>query len=318
MKKTLLFIICLIFMLIEGCAISIPLREPILPLKEKEVQGEGKCKILMIDISGTITSEKRKALIGPDDEPDSPVARIKEELEKASRDNKIKAVILRINSPGGTVTACDIIYQEILKFKQKKKVFVAACLMDIAASGGYLIANAADAIIAHPTTVTGSIGVIAVKFNLKGLMEKIGIEEDSVMSGDKKDLFSYFRPMTHEEKQIMQSIIDGMYGQFLAAVDEGRKDLTLDEIKVVADGRVFTARQALDHKLIDSIGYLDDVIRITKKASGLTDAKVITYYRHTDYKNNIYSQSTINIFSLGENPLFGEYFPIRFMYLWNP
>ena len=298
MKKTLLLIICLLFILIEGCAISIPLREPVLPLKEKEVQGEGKYKILIIDISGTITSEKRKALIGQNDEPDSPVARIKEELEKASKDNKIKAVILRINSPGGRVTACDIIYQEILKFKQKKKVFVAACLMDIAASGGYLIANAADAIIAHPTTVTGSIGVIAVKFNLKGLMEKIGIEEDSVMSGDKKDLFSYFRPMTHEEKQIMQSIIDGMYGQFLAAVDEGRKDLTLDEIKVVADGRVFTARQALDHKLIDSIGYLDDVIRITEKASGLTDATVVTYHRHTTYKNNIYSQSTINIFSL--------------------
>ena len=124
--------------------------------------------------------------------------------------------------------------------------------------------------------------------------------------------------MTHEEKQIMQSIIDGMYGQFLTVVDEGRRDLTLEEIEVLADGRVFTARQALDHKLIDSIGYLDDVIRIAEKASGLTDAKVITYYRHTDYKNNIYSQSTINIFSLGENPLFGEYFPVRFMYLWNP
>jgi len=318
MRKTLPVIVCLIFLLIEGCAISIPLREPVLPLKEKKVQGKGKYEILIIDISGTITSDKRRALIGPDDEPDSPVARIKEALEKASKDKKIKAVILRINSPGGTVTACDIIYREIVKFKKNKNIFIAACLMDVAASGGYYIANAADTIIAHPTTVTGSIGVIAMKFNFKGLMDKIGIEEESIMSGDKKDIFSYFRAMTEEERKIMQGIIDALYGRFVEAIDEGRKNLTADEIKPLADGRVYTAQQALDNKLIDGIGYLDDVINIAKKATGLADARIVTYHRHTDYKNNIYSQATINIFSLGENQLFGEYFPVRFMYLWNP
>ncbi len=318
MKKAIFLIACIIFPFIEGCAfVSISLKEPVLPLEEKEIQGDGKFKILIIDISGTISSDKRRSLIGQANEPDSLVARIKEELEKASEDKKIKAVILRINSPGGTVTACDIIYREIVKFKKKTNIFVAACLMDIAASGGYYIANAADVIIAHPTTVTGSIGVIAMKFNLKGLMDKIGIQEESIMSGEKKDIFSYWRGMTLEERKIMQGIIDAMYEQFLAAIDEGRKNLTLAEIKPLADGRVYTAQQALDNKLIDEIGYLDNVINTAKKMSGIDEARVITYYRHTAYKNNIYSQASINFFSLGNNSML-EYLPVQFMYLWNP
>ncbi len=289
-----------------------------LPHIKKEIDVDVMNKIIIVDISGTITAEKRRSLIGADKEPDSLVARIKEELNKAAEDNKIKAVILRINSPGGTVTACDIIYKEIEKFKKKKNIFVAACLMDVAASGGYYIANAADAIIAHPTTITGSIGVIAMKFNFKGLMDKIGIEEESIMSGDKKDIFSYFRAMEDDERKIMQGIIDSLYGRFVEAIDEGRKNLTADEIKPLADGRVYTAQQALDNKLIDGIGYLDDVINIAKKATDLADARIVTYRRHTDYKNNIYSQANINILSLGEDNFIEEYFPVRFMYLWNP
>lgn len=319
MKKALSIIACIMFLFIEGCAfVSISLKEPVLPLMEKEVEGEGTYKILIVDISGTITSEKRRSLIGADKEPDSLVARIKEELKKASADKKIKAVILRINSPGGTVTACDIIYKEIRKFKKKKNIFVAACLMDVAASGGYYIANAADVIMAHPTTITGSIGVIAMKFNFKGLMDKIGIEEESIMSGDKKDIFSYFRAMKDDERKIMQGIIDSLYGRFVEAIDEGRKSLTADQIKPLADGRVYTAQQALDNKLIDGIGYLDDVIKLAKRTTGLADARIVTYHRHSDYRNNIYSQANINIFSLGEGNFIEQYFPLRFMYLWNP
>ena len=138
------------------------------------------------------------------------------------------------------------------------------------------------------------------------------------MSGDKKDIFSYFRAMTEEERKIMQGIIDSLYGRFVEAIDEGRKNLTADEIKPLADGRVYTAQQAIGNKLIDGIGYIDDVIKITKRATGLADARIVTYHRHMDYKNNIYSQATINILSLGEANFVEEYFPVRFMYLWNP
>ena len=317
MKKIILLVCCMVF-LASGCAfVSIPLFGPTQPLEEVYLEGQGKDRILIIDISGTISSEKRRALIGLNNEPDSLVARVKEELNRATMDERVKAVILRINSPGGTVTACDIIYREILKFKMRTNVFVAACLMDIAASGGYYIACAADEIVAHPTTVTGSIGVIAMKFNFKGLLDKIGIQDQSIMSGDKKDMFSYWRDMTHEERKIMQEVIDSMHGRFMAAIDQGRDSLSLNDIKPLADGRIYTARQALECQLIDRIGYLDDTILLAKKAAGLEKATVISYHRPAEYKNNIYSQANINILSLGDKDIV-EQLPVQFMYLWHP
>jgi protease IV len=302
---------------IHGCAfISIPLSSRTQPLEEKVLEGEGRNKILLIDISGIISSEKKRSFADPDTGPDM-VARVKEELDKAAEDEKVRAVILKINSPGGTVTASDIIYKEILKFKEKTGTYVTASLMDIAASGGYYIACASDTIVAHPTTVTGSIGVIAMKFNVKGLMDKLGVQEDSIKSGDMKDILSPFRPMTADEHKVIQNIIDSLQMQFMEAVVHGRKNLSLDKLKPLADGRVFTAKQAFDAQLIDNIGYLDDAIEITKKGKDLKDARIITYRRPPTYKNNIYSQTSFSIFNFGESE-FVSYLPVRFMYLWNP
>jgi len=317
MKKIILLFCCM-SICFSGCAfISIPLSSSTRPLKETRLEGSGKERILIIDVSGIISSAARDSLIGLDNETQSPVARIKEELDKAAGDERVKAVILRINSPGGTVTACDTIYREILEFKKRTHVFVAACLMDLAASGGYYIACAADQIVAHPTTVTGSIGVISMKFNFKGLLEKIGIQDQSIMSGDKKDMFSYWRDMTDEEKKIMQDVIDSMYQQFVACIDEGRKSLNTDDILPLADGRIYTAQQALDHELIDRIGYLDDTIQLAKKAAGLEEASVISYHRPREYRNNIYSQANISILGLGNTDIVGQ-LPVQFMYMWYP
>ncbi len=280
------------------------------------LEGEGRDKILLIDISGVISSEKKRSFADLDSGPDM-VARVKEELTQAAEDDRIKAIILKINSPGGTVTASDIIYKEILKFKEKNKMYVTASLMDIAASGGYYIACAADTIVAHPTTVTGSIGVIAMKFNVKGLMDKLGVQDDTIKAGDMKDILSPFRPMTDEERKIIQDIIDSLHQQFMDAVVQGRQELSLDEVKPLADGRVFTAKQALDAQLIDDIGYLDDAIDITKKETDLKEARIITYYRPFSYKNNIYSQTSFSVFNFGDSD-FMSYLPVRFMYLWNP
>ncbi len=307
-----------LLVLCDGCAfISIQLKTPMRPLEETTMQGEGRNKILIMDISGTITSEKRDSLLGFNGEPESLLARIRETLEKAAEDDRVKGIILRINSPGGAVTPSDIIYKEILNFKKDNNVYVAACLMDMATSGAYYIANAADTIIAHPTTVTGSIGVIAVKFNFKGLMDKLGIHEESIMSGEKKDIFSYWRGITDEERKIVQSVIDALHAQFIAAVDAGRKKLNAEDIRPLADGRIYTAQQALDYQLIDGIGYLDDVIKKAKTQTGLIEARVVMYHRPQEYNNNIYSQANISIFGLGEKGPLG-YSPIKFMYLWNP
>lgn len=312
-----LAIACISLVCLASCTVvSIPLVQPTRPLNEKTLEGEGRSKVLLIDLSGLIADEPQNSVAGLGSEPDM-VSRIKEELDMAGKDSRIKALLLRINSPGGTVTASDIIYREIITFKEKQKIPVVACLMDVAASGGYYIASAADRIVAHPTSITGSIGVIAMKFNLKGLMDKVGIEEESIKSGEKKDILSPFRGMTAEERRIMQEIISDLHRKFVEVVDQGRPDLSREQIEPLADGRVFTSGQALAHKLIDQVGYLDDAISAAKAQAGLKDARVVTYRRPEAYKNNIYSQATINLFNIGSHD-FQAFLPVRFMYLWNP
>jgi len=316
-KQTVVIAVVIWMLFSSGCAfISIPFGRGIEPLEEKTLTGTGKNKILLVDLSGIITEEEKKSLGGFGKEV-SDTARIKEELEKAAQDKRIKAVILRINSPGGTVTACDIIHHEILRYKKKNNIFVAASLMDIAASGGYYIATAADRISAHPTSITGSIGVIVVKFNVKGLMDKIGVQEESIKSGDMKDILSPFRGATPGEKKIVQEIVDSLYENFLGVIERGRPGISRSELKSIADGRVFTARQALNAKLIDEIAYLDATLDMVKKQAGLEEARLVTYHRPRAYRNNIYSQANIQLFNIGGEGFTG-YLPVQFMYLWNP
>src|SRR3972149_5072856 len=173
-----------------GCSfISVSLVPPVQPLRETTVMGKGKEKVLIVDISGIISEEEKRGSAGLSGEPDM-VARIKEELKTAAKDKHIKAVILRINSPGGTVTASDIIYHEIEQFKKKTNNKVIACIMDLGASGGYYVAVSADRIVAHPTTVTGSIGVIMLNLSVEGLLQKIGVKDTSIKTGEHKDMGS--------------------------------------------------------------------------------------------------------------------------------
>src|SRR5207244_8728631 len=165
-----------------------------------------------------------------------------------------EALLLRINSPGGTVTASDIIYHEIMAVKEKRKIPVVAVIMDLGASGGYYIAVAGDRIIAHPTSVTGSVGVIMLRVNAEGLLQKIGVEASAIKSGAKKDIGSPFRPMTEDERAIFQSMINGFFSRFLDVVSKGRS-LPADQLKVIADGRVLTRPQALQLGLVEQVGY---------------------------------------------------------------
>ncbi|MBI5888563.1 MAG: signal peptide peptidase SppA [Deltaproteobacteria bacterium] len=324
--KRLSSILCLLCLLLTGCVfISLPKE---VPLEEKTLGGRGADKILVIDLSGIITEDggRGRWLFG---QKPGRLALLKEELDLAAKDTDIKAVILRINSPGGAVTVCDIMNHEMALFKKKRNLPVIAEFMDIAASGGYYIAAASDKIVAHPTTVTGSIGVIAYNLNASGLLDKIGISDQTIKSGNKKDIGSPLRPMTEEDRRIMQSIIDEMYERFLTVITGGRPELAkLDraELKKIADGRIYTAEQALKLKLIDRIGYMDDAIELAKEAAGVKEARVIAYSSPRAYKNNIYSMAEtldagaapqVNLVNI-DGSLLSERLGMRFMYLWAP
>lgn len=277
-----------VWLAVAGCVtVKVSLFEEPAPLKEKTIEGYGRDKILLIDVSGVVV-EGAHRILGLTSGVTSP-SRIKEELEKAAADDRIKAVVLKINSPGGTVTAADVILHEIKEFKAKKGVPVIVCLQGLAASGGYYVAQAGDAIIAYPTCITGSIGVIAMKFNLEGLMNKVGVGEDVVKSGKWKDFWSPFRPASPQEKEMMQHIIDDFYREFVNVVAQGRH-LSLKQTLALADGRIFTASQARDLGLVDQLGYLDDAIDLARTKAGLeTGARVVIYHRPGSYKPTIYS-----------------------------
>ena len=319
--------ICLLIMVVlisvSGCAVNVPLVTPTLPLQEKILEGQGPSKILLVNITGTISEEEKSKKMGLEEEV-SMVALIKEELTKAEKDKEVKGVILKIDSPGGTVTASNIIYYEISQFKKKTGIRVQACIMGLGTSGGYYVASAADEISAYPTAITGSIGVIAMKFDVKQLLNKFGVYNETFKSGDKKDILSPFRPSTPEETEIMQTVINQLYKRFLYVVDMGRKGiLTPEQVKKLADGRIYTAEQALEAKLIDKVGYLDDSINSMKSALSLKDPKIVMYMRPGTYKGSIYSgyptsvSPVINLISVNGEGL--SMMPnLRFMYIWNP
>jgi protease-4 len=321
------YILCLMFAvlsIVTGCAIvTIPLFPSEKGLQEQVVEGEGTAKILLVDISAVISEKEKSRGLGLVTE-DSLVARIKEELQKAEKDEYVKGMVVKINSPGGTVTATDTIYHELMEFKRRTGTRIFACVTGLAVSGGYYVASAADEIIAHPTSVTGNIGVIALKFNVDQLLSKVGIQEETVKSADKKDIWSPFRPSTPEEKEIIQSVIDTFHDRFVEVVHAGRKALlSKEEVDKLADGRIFTAEQALAAKLVDKIGYLDDAVKELKGSLNLTQAKVITYLRPGSYKGTIYSglpqRSDTDINLIAVNGDFLSLIPeVQFMYLWRP
>ncbi len=308
-----------ILSLVSGCiTIHLGTRAPQDRLKETVVEGHGWNKILVLDINGFLSDVDPWRPYSP---PVTVLNDVKEKLRKAEKDSRVKGVVLRINSPGGTVTASDTIYDEVKRFKEKRHVPVVAQMMDTAASGGYYVALAADRIAAQPTSITGSIGVMVQKFDVHELLAKIGVMNTPVKSGEHKDIGSPFRPQTEEEQKLLQKTIDELYGRFVQTVADNRKGLTRDEVLTLADGRIYTSEQALKNRLIDRIGYLNDTIDEVKKMAGVETARVIMYHVPYAYTENIYSSvplppvSEIHLLDLNRD-LAGLGSP--FLYLWEP
>lgn len=308
---------------LAGCSvISLDLTPRVRPLEEETVEGHGTSKILLLDLSGFLSDEPMSGGLSLGTPPPHVpmLVRLREELKKATGDHEVKALVVRINTPGGTVTASDIMYREIERFRQETHVPVIAIMMDVAASGGYYVALAADTIVAHPTTVTGSIGTIMVSLNAQGLMQKLGLAAETIKSADHKDMGSPFRTLTPEERAIFQSVIDELQHQFIAKV-VARRHLAPEAAARLADGRIYTAPQALERGLIDRIGYMPDAVEIARKAAGVETARIIVYKRPREYRATYYATAR------GEAPGIGgalsEYTSLaapgpKFLYLWAP
>jgi protease-4 len=294
-------------------------------LEETVVLDEGgfaPAKIAIVDVDGILMNTPRPQLIG---EGEHPVSLFTEKLDKAAKDKAVAAVIIRINTPGGTVTASDIMHHEILYFKQRTdgKKPVVAVMMDLATSGGYYLACACDEIIAHPTTITGSIGVIMQMVNFKGTMQKIGVSAEAIKSGEMKDAGSPLREMRPEERAIFQGLVDNFFDRFVAVVAQGRSKLDEQAVREVADGRVYTAAEALEMGFIDEIGDLRSTLAKLKKQLDLERVRVVTYHRPLGWKPNIYAetpatpQPQVNLININvpETWLPGQ---PQFLYLWSP
>jgi len=262
-------------------------------------------KISVINLTGIINDEQS--------------ANIYQQLKEARIDGNIRGLIIRVNSPGGMVSSSDQIYNEIRKYRSETEKPVVAFMQGIAASGGYYASVACDKIVAEPTTITGSVGVIMGYFVLQELLEnKLGIQPVIVKSGLKKDWPSSFRKPEDEELQYLEdTLIKPAYERFVNIVAEGRSSLTLDEVKRLADGSIYSVQQALDEKLIDKIGYMDDAIDEVKDLAGIKNKKalVVEYKRQFSFYDFLDSRAA-NYLKIDRAKLY-EFSTPQILYLWS-
>lgn len=277
-----------------------PVRGPM--RKEVVVRSKGffppSAQLLLVDLVGFVGVRGEKGMFGGGGE--GMLVELTDRLEAAREDPRIRGLLLRIDSPGGSASASDLVHHELVRFKREmeeergRPFPIVAFMEGMAASGGLYAAMAADEIHATPTTITGSIGVIAMLPGIQGLSEKIGLEMRVLKSGDNKDVGSPWREMTEGDRAILQRTIDSMYGRFLEVVQTSRSSKGLDDEKlaVIADGRALTATEALEAGLIDEIGYMEGAIADLRERVGALDAAVVAYGYPGQYRgNNVYAAS---------------------------
>lgn len=318
------FIIIAFTALAMGCSPNFKLYKDYAdPLQESTLQGSGENKIAVIHVSGFISTTPRQKLSIQGGEKPSMLQEVVSQLKRAAADPNVRAVVMMVDSPGGTIVGSDALYHELMEFKKASGKTLVALMMNVAASGGYYICLAADAIFAHPATVTGSVGTIFMVPKVHGLMDKIGVETLVIKSGALKDMGSPFRKSNENEVALLQTMIDTMNKRFLNLVKERRR-LDQKAQTAVADARVLMADEAVRLGLVDAIGYTDDALSKARDLAGLHgDVRVVAYRRTHFPDDNIYNTAT------GEWPgrPFGAAFALPdvltppqagFYYLWTP
>ncbi len=265
--------------------------------------GPRTAKIAVINVQGIIDSEQAED--------------VHRQIKSAQEDKHVKGLILHVNSPGGTISGSDQICHEIKTYRQTEEKPVVAFMQTVAASGGYYVSVACDEIVAEPTAITGSVGVIAGHFVFQGLLEeKLGIKPAIIKSGEKKDWPSPFKPFTEEQRQYLQDkLITPAYERFVQIVDDGREPLTLADVRRLADGSIYGAKEALDEKLIDKIGYLDEAIEEAKSLAEIEKARVVEYRKPFSFADFLASGSG-SFLKIDKTALYELAAP-QVLYLWT-
>jgi protease-4 len=317
-------LLCLLFICLCGCGSSFVITpvQTTNQLDETTVKS-GRWffppKIAIVEVEGVLANSKSSTLLGVSE---NPVSLFAQEMDKAADDSDVKAVVLRVNSPGGTVSASDLMYKMVKDFKAKTHKPVVVSIQEVGASGAYYVSCAADKIYAQPTSLVGSIGVIFDTFNLTGTMQKLGVEVNPYKSAAHKDIGSMFRPADEDEKRIMQGLVDEYYVRFKSIVTTNRTAVHTADLPILTDGRVFSGETAQQLGLVDQTGMLEDAIAGAKDLAHEPDAEVVEYKRPYSSGGSIYALNAAptprsDVLQL-QLPSSDSLLPSGFYYIWKP
>ncbi len=278
----------LMVLLCHGCAfVSVDMASlmQIQPFEERVLQEGTKDKVLVIELLGIIkTTSGRDIFV----QKQGTLERLDSVIEKAEEDKNIKGIILKIDSPGGGYTASDLVFRKIESYKNTHEIPVVACITDSGTSGAYMIALSADHIVALPSAVVGNVGVILPSISLEGLMDKLGIDNQTIKSGKFKDTGNPLRDMSEEDKGILTDIVMEFQQNFLERV-KARRPVSEEDLAVISDGRVMTSTSGVKYHLIDEVGYYEEAVARIETLAGVEEPTVIVYRRKGENKGGFYS-----------------------------
>jgi protease-4 len=281
--------------------------------------GSGAARVALLDVDGLLLNQNLTGLYSVGE---NPVSAFREKLEAAAADSRVRAVVLRIHSPGGGVAASDLLAEELRRFRVTMRKPVVACLMDVATGGAYFLAVGCDRVIALPTSITGGVGAMVNHANLQDAMAQFSVRFESIKAGELVDMGSVTAPLDDNVRRLFQQMADGFRDRFSARVALYRPRMTEGDRRVIADGRVLAAPQALALHMVDSLGYLDDALCEAERLAGVGGAEVVLFQRS--------GYPTRSIYSIIPNvPMQSEIIPVSypgldrsklptFLYLWQP
>jgi protease IV len=281
--------------------------------------GGAVARMALIDVDGLLLNQNLAGLFA---QGENPVAAFREKLEAAAHDPAVRVIVVRINSPGGGVTACDIMAEELRRFRMESGKPVIACLMDVATAGAYYVAIEADWIVAHPTTLTGAIGALFNHYNLQDAMAQLNVVYEPIKSGEHVNMGSVAEPLSEKARQLLEQIVVSYRQRFLDRLVRRRPAIHNEDRLKLADGRVVSAPEALTLGLVDRIGYLHEALAEAKRRVHLSDAEVVMYQRAGSPARSLYAVAP-------NTPLQSELIPVSypgldrsklptFLYLWQP